>query len=261
MRERPLRRCRGLVPGRRLRDGDRARRVGRRCRAAVERNTDAVLALFDEAGVKATFFTLGWVAERHPALIRRIAEAGHEIASHGWDHQRVFTMSEAELPRRPRPRPRRDRGCVRAERRPAIARRASRSTRARPGRIRCSPSRAMPIPPASRRSRHDHYGWREAPRFAWRPVAGADADRAAGHHRRARRPPLRRRRRGLLPAAALSLLELGDRPGQRAPRSGPAIFYFHPWEIDPGPAARRRTRRSNRGCAITPISPRCGPSC
>src|SRR3954454_6893631 len=59
----------------------------------VERNTDAVLALFDEAGVKATFFTLGWVAARHPALIRRIAEAGHEIASHGWDHKRVFTLS------------------------------------------------------------------------------------------------------------------------------------------------------------------------
>src|SRR6478735_4194582 len=59
----------------------------------VERNTDAVLALFDEAGVKATFFTLGWVAERHPALMRRVAAAGHEIASHGWDHARVFTLT------------------------------------------------------------------------------------------------------------------------------------------------------------------------
>ena len=49
----------------------------------VERNSDAVLALFDRAGVKGTFFTLGWVAARYPALIRRIAEAGHEIASHG----------------------------------------------------------------------------------------------------------------------------------------------------------------------------------
>ena len=63
----------------------------------VEQNTDAVLGLFEEAEVKATFFTLGWVAARHPALIRRIAEAGHEIASHGWDHKRVFTMSEAEF--------------------------------------------------------------------------------------------------------------------------------------------------------------------
>src|SRR3954470_12384664 len=63
----------------------------------VEHNSDAVLALFEEARVKATFFTLGWVAARHPALIRRIAAAGHEIASHGWDHKRVFTMSEAEF--------------------------------------------------------------------------------------------------------------------------------------------------------------------
>src|SRR3546814_2728484 len=57
----------------------------------VERNSDAVLALLEEAGVKATFFTLGWVAERYPALLRRIANAGHEIASHGYEHRRVFT--------------------------------------------------------------------------------------------------------------------------------------------------------------------------
>ena len=63
----------------------------------VEANTDRVLALFDEAGVKATFFTLGWVALPHPALVRRIAEAGHELASHGWDHQRVFTLDEAQF--------------------------------------------------------------------------------------------------------------------------------------------------------------------
>ena len=59
----------------------------------VEANTDAVLALFAERDTKATFFTLGWVAHRYPALIRRIVDAGHEIASHGWDHQRVFTMT------------------------------------------------------------------------------------------------------------------------------------------------------------------------
>ncbi|RYD67182.1 MAG: polysaccharide deacetylase family protein, partial [Sphingomonadales bacterium] len=63
----------------------------------VEANTDTVLALFGESGVKATFFTLGWVAERYPALIRRIADAGHEVASHGWDHKRVFTLSPDEF--------------------------------------------------------------------------------------------------------------------------------------------------------------------
>jgi len=61
----------------------------------VEANTGAVLDLFAESGVTATFFTLGWVAARHPRLIRRIVDAGHEIASHGWDHQRVFTMDAA----------------------------------------------------------------------------------------------------------------------------------------------------------------------
>src|SRR5688500_13685342 len=63
----------------------------------VEANVERVLELFSEKGVKATFFTLGWVSERHPKLIRRIASEGHEIASHGWDHRRVFTLSEAEF--------------------------------------------------------------------------------------------------------------------------------------------------------------------
>ncbi len=58
----------------------------------VECNTERCSACSARAGCKATFFTLGWVAKRYPALIRRIAEAGHEVASHGWDHERVFTM-------------------------------------------------------------------------------------------------------------------------------------------------------------------------
>ena len=55
----------------------------------VEANTHAVLDLFAEAGVRATFFVLGWVAERHPGLVRRICEEGHELASHGWEHVRA----------------------------------------------------------------------------------------------------------------------------------------------------------------------------
>ena len=55
----------------------------------VERNVDRLLVLFSEAGIKATFFTLGWIAERYPDLIRRIVQQGHELASHGWDHTRA----------------------------------------------------------------------------------------------------------------------------------------------------------------------------
>ncbi len=59
----------------------------------VEANTDRILGLFNEAGVKATFFTLGWVAERSPKLVERIAAAGHEIASHGYSHQLIYNQT------------------------------------------------------------------------------------------------------------------------------------------------------------------------
>jgi len=59
----------------------------------VEANTDQLLELFEQRGVKATFFTLGWVAERSPDLVRRIQKAGHEIASHGYSHQLVYNQT------------------------------------------------------------------------------------------------------------------------------------------------------------------------
>ena len=55
----------------------------------VEGNVERILQLFDEKNIKATFFTLGWIAKRHPAMIERIVSNGHEIASHGWEHVRV----------------------------------------------------------------------------------------------------------------------------------------------------------------------------
>ena len=63
----------------------------------VERNTDRLLDLLDEANGRGTFFTLGWIAERHPSLVRRVADRGHEIASHGWDHVRVTQMTAREF--------------------------------------------------------------------------------------------------------------------------------------------------------------------
>lgn len=61
----------------------------------VERNVDLILALLDGAGVRATFFTLGWIAERYPALVRRIVQEGHELASHGQSHERASTQAPA----------------------------------------------------------------------------------------------------------------------------------------------------------------------
>lgn len=59
----------------------------------VERSTGVLLDLMARHGASGTFFTLGWVAERHPALIRRIVEEGHEIASHSWWHQKVTSLT------------------------------------------------------------------------------------------------------------------------------------------------------------------------
>jgi polysaccharide deacetylase family protein (PEP-CTERM system associated) len=56
----------------------------------VEANVDRILALFDAHGVKATFFVLGWMAERYPQMLRRVVDGGHEIASHGYDHVRII---------------------------------------------------------------------------------------------------------------------------------------------------------------------------
>jgi polysaccharide deacetylase family protein (PEP-CTERM system associated) len=65
--------------------------------ARVEAPVDRLLELLAAAGSTGTFFVLGWLADRNPALVRRIADAGHEIASHGWWHRRVFTMQPDEF--------------------------------------------------------------------------------------------------------------------------------------------------------------------
>jgi len=63
----------------------------------VDANVDRILEQFARAGVHATFFTLGWIAERHPGMVRRIVAAGHELASHGYGHALVHTLDEASF--------------------------------------------------------------------------------------------------------------------------------------------------------------------
>jgi polysaccharide deacetylase family protein (PEP-CTERM system associated) len=74
---------------------DRADWDNRECR--VEHNIDRILKLLDDKHTKATFFTLGWVAERYPQMVRRIVAEGHELASHGYGHQRASDLTEAEF--------------------------------------------------------------------------------------------------------------------------------------------------------------------
>lgn len=198
----------------------------------VERNTDSVMALFEEAGVKATFFTLGWIAQRYPALIRRIAEAGHEVASHGWDHTRVFTMTPEAFAD--------DLGRARAAiedaagvgvtgyRAPSFSIDV-RTPWAHAVLADAGYSYSSSVAPVV----HDHYGWPEAPRFAFRPLLDSDLvelpvttvqmrgrNFAAGGGGFFRLLPYR-----------ISHWAIG-RVNRRDGR--PAIFYFHPWEIDPG---------------------------
>ena len=197
----------------------------------VELNTDRVLALFAEADVKATFFTLGWVAARHPALIRRIAEAGHEIASHGWDHQRVFTMDEqgfrADLEKAHKAIEDASGRSPSGYRAPSFSIDA-RTPWAHPVLAERGYAYSSSVAPI----RHDHYGWREAPRFAWRPVAGAELIELpvttvdlAGRRFAAGGGGFFR----LLPYTFSSwAIRRVNETEER-----PAIFYFHPWEVDP----------------------------
>lgn len=197
----------------------------------VERNSDAVLELFEEAGVKATFFTLGWVAERHPALMRRIVAAGHEVASHGWDHRRVFTMNAAAF--------RADLARARAAIEDAAGV-SPRGYRAPSFSIDARTPWAHPVLEEEGYAysssvapiRHDHYGWPAAPRFAHRPLADGRLIELP-----VTTVEIGGRRMGAGGGGFFRILPYRlsrwavDRVNTAEQR--PAIFYFHPWEVDP----------------------------
>ncbi|WP_429771087.1 XrtA system polysaccharide deacetylase [Aurantiacibacter flavus] len=198
----------------------------------VERNVEAILAMFDAAQVKGTFFTLGWVAERHKQLIRRIADAGHEIASHGWDHARVFTLSPEQFAQDIT----RARGvledaggtAVKGYRAPSFS-----IDKRTPWAFEVLAEQGYAYSSSVAPVAHDHYGWPEAPRFAFRPLADADLIElpvttamlgsrrvAAGGGGFFRVLPYHFSR--------WAIRQVNHREGR------PAIFYFHPWEVDPG---------------------------
>lgn len=66
-------------------------------KSTVEKNTDRILGILEEFSIQATFFILGWVAERHPALVKKIHAAGHEIACHGYGHELANILGENQI--------------------------------------------------------------------------------------------------------------------------------------------------------------------
>jgi polysaccharide deacetylase family protein (PEP-CTERM system associated) len=198
----------------------------------VERNVHAILDMFDEAQVKATFFALGWVAQRHGGLMHEIVVRGHELASHGWDHGRVFRMERkafAEDIARAR-KVLEDAAGVRVVgyRAPSfsIDRRTPWAFMELAEQGYAYSSSVAPIG-------HDHYGWPDAPRFAFRPLPWSELVELpvttamfAGKRLAAGGGGFFR----VIPYAFTrwAIRQVNGREGR------PAIFYFHPWEIDPG---------------------------
>jgi polysaccharide deacetylase family protein (PEP-CTERM system associated) len=220
----------------------------------VARNTDAVLDLFDRAGVKATFFTLGWVAQRAPGQMRRIVAEGHEIASHGWDHDRVFTMTAEQF----RADLRRARAAIEdAAGAPVTGYRApsfSIDTRT-PWAHAVLAEEGYAYSSSVAPVKHDHYGWPESPRFAWRPVAGSAMIELPVTTAKFGRRTLAAGGGGffrLLPYR-FSHWAIGQVNGEA---ERPAVFYFHPWEIDPdqprvaGASLRSRVRHYSKLSAM-----------
>jgi polysaccharide deacetylase family protein (PEP-CTERM system associated) len=203
-----------------------------RFESRVEANTERLLGLFHECGVKATFFVLGWVAERHTSLVHRIVEAGHELASHGYGHRLIYEQTPQEFAADVR----RSKAIledvggvqVRGYRAPSYSV-TKRSLWALDVLLEQGFSYDASIFPVH----HDRYGIRDAPREIHR------LDRPAGSLVEV--PPSTARVAGLnLPIAGGGYFRLlpywftrwGISRVNGIERR-PVIFYLHPWEVDP----------------------------
>jgi polysaccharide deacetylase family protein (PEP-CTERM system associated) len=198
----------------------------------VERNVHQILDLFDEAQVKATFFALGWVAKRHGGLMREIVVRGHELASHGWDHGRVFRMDRkafAEDIARAR-QVLEDAAGVRV-----VGYRAPsfsidwRTPWAFKELAEQGYTYSSSVAPVA----HDHYGWEDAPRFAFRPLPWSELLEIPVTTAMFAGKRLAAGGGGFFRVIPYSFTRWAIRQ-VNGREERPAVFYFHPWEIDPG---------------------------
>ena len=196
----------------------------------IESNVDRILAMFDQRDTRATFFTLGWIAQRYPAMVRRIADAGHELASHGTEHRRATDQTRAEFFADIR-----DAKSVLED----VSGRKVLGYRAPSFSVGPSTAWAFEcIALAGYRYsssvypiRHDHYGAPASPRFAHEVTPGLlelpiatvrllNTNWPAGGGGYFRLMPYN--------VSRWSLDRIHRLDGR------PAMFYFHPWELDPG---------------------------
>ena len=223
----------GIVP--------RSRWTDVECR--IPRNVDKILQLFSDHGARATFFTLGWVAEHHPAVLRRIVDQGHEIASHGMSHRRVWSQSEEEF--------RQDAGDARKllEDVSGVAVRGYRAAswsidHRTPWAHRILSELGYRYSSSIYPVSHDHYGVPDAPRHP-HDIAdtGVTEIPASTARLMGRNIPVSGGGYFRLFPFALSKYII-DRHQNTS--SHPYIFYFHPWELDPEQPRFRQASRKAR---------------
>lgn len=197
----------------------------------VRGNTEKILNIFNETNVKATFFMLGWVAERYPDLVRLIVDNGHELASHGYDHTRVIHQNQKEF-----------RSDVEKTKKilEDLAGIAVKGYRAASYSITKDNLWALDILQETGHEysssiypvKHDLYGIPDAPRFAFRVKEGGILEVPITTLRLFNRnfPGGGGGFFRLLPYSVSRWIyrRLNNKDKE------PGIFYFHPWEIDPG---------------------------
>lgn len=220
---------------------DRADWDSRECR--VERNIARILSLLDRHGVQATFFTLGWIAERYPGVVRDILAGGHELASHGYGHQRASDLTpeqfHADIDRAKRLLEDLSGVEVKGYRAPSFSIDARNRDWAFDALARAGYRYSSSVYPV----RHDHYGMPDAPRFRHAPHAAVLEVPPTTVRAFSRNWPASGGGYFRLMPYALSrrLIERVNRHDGES-----AVFYFHPWEIDTGqpriPGINARTK-------------------